>query len=181
MKTIIIGFFLLAFIATGNSQIVLEESRIDVKKTSMEIDPVTQALQLKIPEEKFGEFEKDPLTFMKNKFDVQQFLEDNRNADLSEFHVNFITTKGALKARFDKNGELISSYQKFLNKKLPQDVQLELARLYRNASVEKTKSFAYSKGWEINKEYYKVKLVDGDNVRRVRIDRKNNRLSVAVL
>lgn len=181
MKNVIIGFFLLAFVATGNSQIFLEEAKVDVKKASMELDPITETLEFNIPEEKVGEFENDPLTFMKKKFNVEKFIEDNPDVDLTEFHLYFISKKGILQARFDEHGDLISSNQRFINKRLPHDVSLELARLYQNASIEKTKSFAQSKGWEIDKEYYKIKLTDGNNVRRVRIDRKNNQLSVAGL
>jgi hypothetical protein len=92
-----------------------------------------------------------------------------------------MSKKGQLIAMFDKDGELVSSKQRFKNKRLPLDVQAELARLYSGAVVNKVKSFTNSKGWDITKEYYKVKLDDGTKIRRVRIDKANDQLSIAGL
>ncbi|MHA6280612.1 hypothetical protein ACXYMT_10560 [Salinimicrobium sp. CAU 1759] len=181
MKKLIIGIFLLAFIATGNSQILLDEAKVDYKKASMKLDPATQTLVIHIPEKKVGEFGKDPLIFMKNNFDVESFLKDNADQDFAEFQVNFVSNKGYMTARFNGDGDLISSQQRFKNMRLPQDVQLEIAQLYNGANVLSTKSFAQSKGWIIDKEYYKIKLDDGERTRRVRIDRRNDRLSIAGL
>ncbi|WP_029034856.1 hypothetical protein [Salinimicrobium terrae] len=181
MKNVVIGFFLLAFIATGNSQIVLDEAKVNFTKASMQLDPATQTLVIQIPEKEVGEFGKNPLVFMKNNFDVESFIKDNSDQDYSEFQVNFVSNKGHLTARFNKDGDLISSQQKFKNMRLPHDVQLEIAHLYNNATVLRTRSFAHSKGWIIDKEYYKIKLDDGERTRRVRIDRKNDRLYIAGL
>ena len=181
MKNVFIGLFLLAFIATGNSQILLDEAKVEYKKASMELDPETQTLVIQIPEKKVGEFGKDPLVFMKNNFDIASFVKDNSDGDYSEFQVNFVSNKGHLSARFSRDGDLISSQQKFRNMRLPHDVQLEIAQLYNGATVLGTKSFAHSKGWIIDKEYYKIKLDDGERTRRVRVDRNNDRLSIAGL
>ena len=181
MKNVIIGFFLMAFIATGNSQILLGESVVDYKKSSMKIDPATQTLVIKIPEKKLGEFGKDPLTFMKNNFEIEQLLSDNANEDYTKYQVNFITKNGKLIAIYNNDGELISSKQRFKNMRLPYDVQLEVAKLYNGATILGTKSFAHSRGWEIEKEYYKIKLNYGDKTRRIRIHRDNNQLSIAGL
>lgn len=179
MKKVIIGFFLLAFIATGNSQILLEEAKVDYKPVSMRVDSDTQTLVIKIPEKTVGDFEKDPLAFMKKEFDVSRFIEENSDLHFTEFQVNFVSKKGYLVARFDKNGDLISSKQRFKNIRLPLDVQEEVTRQSNGAVVSGTKSFANSKGWDINKEFYKIKLEDGNKIKRLRIDRKNNQLSLA--
>ena len=181
MKNVIIGLFLLAFIATGHSQIVLDEAKVDYKKASMKLDPSSQTLVIQIPEKKVGEFGKDPLVFMKKNFDVKKFMEDNSDQKFTGFDVNFVSTKGQLLARFSGEGELISSQQKFKNARLPHDVQLELAQLYNGAIIKKTRSFAHSKGWVIDKQYYKIKLDDGERTRRVRIDRNADQLSIAGL
>ncbi|WP_324718961.1 hypothetical protein [Salinimicrobium sp. HB62] len=181
MKKLIVGVFLLAFIATGNSQILLDEAKVEYKKASMKLDPATQTLVIQIPEKKVGEFGNDALVFMKNNFDIESFVKDNADQDYAEFQVNFLSDKGHLTARFNKDGDLISSQQKFKNMRLPHDVQLEIAQLYNGATVLGTKSFAHSKGWVIDKEYYRIKLDDGERTRRVRIDRKNDRLSIAGL
>jgi hypothetical protein len=86
-----------------------------------------------------------------------------------------------LSAKFDKKGELVSSFQKFKNKRLPIDVMVEIARSYNGSTVNESNSFANSKGWAITKEYYKIKIEDGNKIRKVRINRENDRLSIAGL
>jgi hypothetical protein len=181
MKKVIIGFFLLAFIATGNSQILLGEAKVDYKKASMKLDPATQTLVIVIPEKEVGEFGKDPLVFMKNNLNVESLIKNNSDQYYSEYQVKFVSNKGHLTARFSRDGNLISSLQKFKNKRLPNDVMVEIARSYNGSIVKETKSFANSKGWTITKEHYKIKLDDGNKTRRVRIDRDSDRLSIAGL
>lgn len=181
MKTLILGIFLLGFIASGHSQILLEEANIEYKAPSMKLDPATQSLVINIPESKVGEFEKDPLGFMKNKFNSKDFAQQNSKSDFIEYQVVFVTSKGNLEARFNKKGDLIASKQRFTDKRLPHDVQMEIARLYNGAKITSNKYIAHSKGWDITKEYYTIKLADGDKNKRVRINRKNGQLLVAGL
>lgn len=179
MKKLIFGLFLFGFIAAGNSQILLEETRIEYQPVSMKLDPDSHQLTIELNEKVMGEFQQDPLAFMKAKFDARKFAEINKEAGYSAFEVHFKSRKGYLQALFNKSGDLISSNQKFKNVRLPEDVRLEILRLHKDAMVKDTKYTAYSKGWDINKEVYKVKINDGDRTRRIRINRDENRLSIA--
>lgn len=181
MKNLILGLLLFGFIAAGHSQIVLDEAKVDYKPSSMLIDPVTATLVINIPEKKVGEFESDPLLFMKNRFDIKKMVKDNSKSDFREYHVTFVSNKGYLQARFSRDGDLIASKQRFVNTTLPGDVRLEIARLYEGAAIQKSKHFASTKGWDLHKEYYKIKLNDGDKIQRVRINRSDDQLSIAGL
>jgi hypothetical protein len=173
--------FLFGFIAAGNSQILLEETMIKYQPVSLALDQESHQLSIKLPEKLSGEFQQNPLAFMKTRFNVQKFLKDNEQADYDAFEVFFKSRKGFLRASFNKAGDLISSNQKFKNIPLPQDVRLEVFRLHRDAMVEGTKYIAFSKGWDITKEIYRIKIRDGDKTHRVRINRNNDQLSIAGL
>ncbi|WP_423818898.1 hypothetical protein V5739_15335 [Salinimicrobium sp. TIG7-5_MAKvit] len=179
MKNLIIGMFLFGFIATGNSQILLEETKIEYQPVSLALDQESHQRSIELPEKLSGEFQQNPLAFMKTRFNVQKFLKDNEEADYDAFEVFFKSKKGFLKASFNKTGDLISSNQKFKNIPLPQDVRLEVFRLHRDAMIEGIKYTAFSKGWDITKEIYRIKIKDGDKTRRVRINRNNDQLSLA--
>lgn len=179
MKKLIFGMFLLGFIATGNSQILLEEAKVDYKAPSMQLDPDTDWLKFIIPEKEVGEFQQDPLAFMKANFDAKKFALDNKDADLVNFEIYFKSRKGFLVALFDDQGELISTNQKFKDVRLPEDARLEILRTNNDAVIKGTKYVAYSKGWDLNREFYRVKISHGDKIKRLRINRQNNRLSIA--
>lgn len=181
MKSLIFGMFLLGFIAAGNSQILLEEAKVEYRPETLKVNPTTKSLVAKISEKVAGEFQQDPLSFMKTNFDSKKFIEDNRNLNLSNFEVFIQSRKGYLHAFFDNKGNLISSRQKFTNVVLPQNAQMELHRLHEGAVVRGNNYFAHSKGWDITKEYYKVKIREGNKTKNLRINKDNDRISIAGL
>ena len=73
---------MLAFVAVGHSQIVLEEAKITSDPTSMKVDPVKNVYVLTIPEKSFGGFEKDPLAFVRERiWTLRNFLQTTRKED----------------------------------------------------------------------------------------------------
>lgn len=181
MKTLILCLLLVAFIGTGHSQIVLEETRVDYSPVSMKVDPITNSVTIKITEAGVGEFQKDPLAFIQDKFDVQHLIAENQEYEFDGYNVYFKTNKGVVSAIYDKEGKMISTHQRFKNVALPDDVKLEILRKYRNSQVLKNNHVVTSKNWMIDKEFYKVKIQDGDKVRRLRFNRNAQGLSLAGL
>ena len=179
MKTLIICLLLVGFIGTGHSQIVLKETRLEYSPVSMKVDPITNSVTLKITEARVGEFQKDPLAFIQDKFDIQSFIAENQEYEFDGYDVYFKSNKGVVTARYDKEGEMISTYQRFKNVALPDDVKLEILRNYRNSQVLKNHHIVTSRNWMIDKEFYRVKIHDGDKVRRLKIDRNATGLSLA--
>lgn len=178
MKTLILCLLLVAFISSGHSQILLKESRVDYVPYSMKVDPVTNSVTLNIPEAKIGEFEKDPLAFIQERFDIQRFIEENRDHDYDYYEADFKTNKGVVQAKYDKKGEMISTHQNFKNVALPDDVKFQILQNFRNSRVLKNNYIVTSKKWIVDRDYYKVKIHDGEKVRRLRIDRSTEGLSL---
>lgn len=181
MKKVILCLLLFGFISSGHSQILLKEAKVNYRPESMKIDPNSNNLVIKIPEKVAGEFQKDPLLFMRTQFDIQKFIVDNEDLNYDSFLVNFKTRKGYLEANFDKRGDLVSSYQKFKNVRLPENARLQILAKYRDAAILSNKYIASTKGWEMKKESYIVKIKDGDKTRRVRVDKDRDILSLTGL
>ncbi len=177
MKKLIIVLLLFGFIGTGHSQILLKETKLEYRPESMKLDPASNSLVISIPEKSYGEFEKDPLAFMKDQFDIQKVVKDNETKDYDSYRVNFKSTKGHLLANFNGDGDLVSSYQKFKNVRLPEDARLQILQQYRDAVITGNKHVAISKGWDVQKEFYKVKLRDGNKTRTVKVNKDRGEIT----
>lgn len=171
MKKIILGLFLFGFISAGHSQILLKEAKIDSRPESMQRLPVSNRLLIKISGNAAGEFEKDPLTFMKNIFDVEKFIADNRDGEFDAYRVFLKSRKGKLAANFDQSGNLISSSQIVKDAILPQNARLQIPIEYQDAVIVKSGYYATTRGWKIQRAYYKLKLREGNKSKRLRINK----------
>lgn len=181
MKNLIFCLFLFFGMGIGHSQIVLKESKVEYIPGTMEVNAVTNSVSLTIPESFVGEFEEDPLTFIQDNFNIKQLIRDNEQYNFDSYQVFFQSKKGKVLANFDKEGELVSSFHRFKDVALPDDVKLEILRSHKNSKVVKNKHILTTKDLAINKEYYVVKILDGDQTRRLRIDRNAQGLSLAGL
>ena len=180
MKNLIICLLLFSFIGVGHSQIMLKEARV-TSPVSLKIDPDKDLVGFLIPEKNYGEFHKDPLEFVKQRFSSLQLARENMQSNYDGYFVTFKTQKGHLAARFNQDGELVSSYQAFKNVPLPDEAKLQILEKYRDANVKAVKFVATTKGWEFKKQVYKVKIVDGDKTRRLRIHKNMDKYSLAGL
>lgn len=181
MRNLIFCLLLLGFTSIGHSQIELMETRIDYSPASMKVDPATNTVTLKIPEKHYGEFQNDPLIFLQRNFNIHQFLQENQEMGFVTTQVVLKSRKGHLRANYNDEGDLISTYQKFRNVALPEEARQEIFRNYPGYTVVKNKHIATSKRGVINKEFYKVKLQNGNKAKRLRLDKSENGLRIAGL
>lgn len=181
MKRLLLYVLLFSFIGLGHSQIVLNEVKVDHKSLSMKIEPGTKSLTLSVPEKRIGDFERDPLAFAKENFDIHQFLLDNREYDFNLVQVNFKSRKGHLLAFYSIKGDLTSSFQKFTNVQLPDAAKLEIYRNYPGYSIVDNEHLATTKNGIVRKEFYKVKLQNGSKAKRVRLNKSRDGISLAGL
>ena len=180
MKNLILWMLLFGFISTGHSQILLKEAKVDYIPESMTMDANTNKLVIKIAEDRAGEFQSNPLSFVKNKFDVQKLVRDNKRSLYNSYIVHFKSGKGNLLAKFDNDGTLISSYQNFKDIRLPEEARLQIVSKYRDAAIVSNKYVAYSKGWDLTKEMYKVKIKENGKTKRIKINKQDSSLSLAI-
>ncbi|MFV8839300.1 hypothetical protein [Salinimicrobium soli] len=180
MKKLMAGLLLICFTGVMQAQIEeLKEATIDYRPVSMKLDPGTQSVTIDIPEEYVGEFQSNPLDFAKRKFNVNQLIQENKGSDYTDFQVFFNTDKGYMVANYDDEGELVSTFQRFKDAALPDDARKEIMKKIKGAQVMDVRHIVISDGWNIDKEYYKVKIKDGDKVKRVRLNKTNRGISLA--
>ena len=181
MKKLILSLLFLGFISTAQTQILLDEARVDYSPISMKLDPGTNMLVYTLQEKSAGEFHRDPLAFAKKEFNSIQFVQENQDANLDFYKVKFKSSKGHLTAHYNKRGELVSSYQIFKNVVIPEEARLQIIEKYKGCSFLKSSYAATSKGWELKKQHYRVQIKDGDKVHRIKIDKDEQGLTLAGL
>ena len=170
----------LGFVIQGQSQILLKEAKVEYKATPMKIDPATNALVLKLQESKIGEFSKDPLGYVRSNFDISKLVSENKEAGYAMYEVVFKSTNGHLTARFDRNGDLTSSFQNFKNVSLPDEVRLEAERTFKNGKIVSNHYKASSRSWQLEDENYILKIRDGEKLKRLKIKKHGNSYVAAV-
>lgn len=94
MKNLILCLLLIGLIGPGHSQIVLKETRVDYSPDYMKVGPLTNSATLKITEAAVGEFQKDPLSFIQDNFDIQNLIAQNREYDFDSYDIHFKTKDG---------------------------------------------------------------------------------------
>ncbi len=171
MKKLILCLLLLGFTGIGHSQIELRETKVDYSPVSMKVDPATNTVTLNLPEKNYGEFQNDPLVFLKRNFNIHQFLQENEDLGFSTIQVIMKSRKGHLRANFSDEGSLISTYHRFNNVALPEEARQAIFRNYPGYSVAKNSHIAKSKKGVITKEFYRVKLQNGEKAKRIRLNK----------
>lgn len=120
-----------------------------------------------IEEERFNEFFEDPLEFVQENFDIASFeMDDDTRAE-----VVFNCIKGYLKATFNEDGELLYTSQRYKDVLLPADLRYRLLKEHKGWMMVSNKYTAKGYGDEIDKEVYKIKLVElnGNGVKRIKM------------
>ncbi|MCJ7757671.1 MAG: hypothetical protein MUP24_05950 [Gillisia sp.] len=179
MKKLVFYSLLLFCVISVNAQEVTK-----LKATTVTFEPfVTDVISYVdnhafiVKENVAGEFSKNPIKFMKENFDVQNFisyLDQKKSTDLQKsnyeaYQVTFSSNKGSLEAKFSKNGELTETAQNFNNILVPLNVRRELYTNYKGWNMVKNTYTASGEGDQIHKELYRIKLKNGNKSQIVKI------------
>lgn len=159
MKGILILSLLGIFVA-GQAQVIqLEEATVSYSPRAVVVSSEPGKLVLNISEEYKGQFASNPIKFVKESFDIVPYITSQKQK-FDSYVVDFKSNKGNLVADFDKKGNLVRTIQKFKNGKMP--VALRKGILLDNAgwSITNYKYVASGKKDRIDKEAYKIKLVN---------------------
>lgn len=181
MKKLVLGSILFLFTGIGHSQIMLDEARVNYQSEAMVVDDFSQSYTLNITESYYKEFEKAPLDFVRNKFDVEKFIRDNKKEKFSSIEVVFKTRKGQLLASYSGKGKLVSTHMKLKDVALPDQIRLLILEQHRNANIIGSKHVVTTKGWDIKKDNYTVKILDQGKSRNIKIHKGAQGYAVAGL
>ena len=168
MKTLIISTVLVLFAGFSQAQIIeLEEARVSFSPVSL-IDE--NSFSVSVLENYAGEFEKDPLVFMKNNFDIEEFISQLQDEDYESYLVSFRSRKGELRAEFDKVGNLLATNLRFENILLPRDICHQLYRDHKGWTMVKNVHIASGKKDVVNKNFYRITMKNGKEKKNLKIE-----------
>lgn len=172
MKTLVI-FLLLGFSAVmTNAQGVIElnEARVDYNPVFSQVSQSGNTFTAQIKESYLGQFEQDPMGFMKENFNVHQMIAQINNKKFDEYSVSFRSKKGELKVNYNKNGEIINAFQRFRNVPLPQAVAQQLFKENKGWSMVKNVHVAYGRNGNVDKDFYRITMENGKDRKKVKLD-----------
>lgn len=182
MKTLIISFmlFLGGLAVQAQDVTVLDEARIFYAPLNVSVTQEGDSFTYKIDEASTGQFAKDPIGFMKNNFDIHNFIAHVADKNYDAYQVIFKSNYGSLVAEYDKEGNLINTSQNFKNVVLPLNMRRELHETYKGWTLTKTKYSARTKGEILANATYRVQLQNGRQKQNLKIDAINEGIGVAV-
>lgn len=167
MKKLVFGLLFLGFATQAYSQIIQTEklSEVTVYATNYKyLNSLTSEepadISVELLQRKVATFNLQDSEFYQDDYDL--------------YRINFFIPEGKILAAYDKDGKLLRTAERFTDVKLPNSVRESVAERFP--------------GWEITKDVYlvnyhdqkgvtkkyKLKLVNGDKVLRVKTDEKGN-------
>ncbi|MEO2062888.1 MAG: hypothetical protein ABGW97_07910 [Christiangramia sp.] len=171
MKTLFFSLLLLASISLCQAQeIVLDEAKVGFAPLDAKITRDGDQFTYKVNEAYQGQFAKNPIAFMEENFDIQNFIHENEGRNYDSYQVTFRSGNGALKADFDKDGTLVKTYQRFKNSVMPLNVRRMVYANYQGWTVKEHVYVASGKQNLIDKEVYKLKMQKGNERQRVKLN-----------
>lgn len=117
-----------------------------------------------------SEFAQDPIAFMKTNFNIQEFISYSKDKNYDTYMVTIKSSRGQLDVDFDKKGEITRNRQYFNDVRLPEEIREILKNEHGDWVMVKNKYFSKGKGELTEKSHYKVKLANGNKVRRVKLE-----------
>ncbi len=181
MKNVMIILLMFGAIGLSRAQKTeeLKEATVEFIKTDMRMDPNTRAVAITIPEKTYGEFKNAPLTFIKNRFSPYQMVQENQDQKFDSFEVYFNTDNGYIVAKYDEEGDLLSTFQRFNDAQLPQGAKDEIMKkMGKDTQILNSKMTAVSSGWDVTKEIYRVEVKNGGKVQKVKVVRNGNQYTL---
>ena len=181
MKKVILSLLCIAFTGMAYSQRVIKLEEMMYNPKSMELDEGTNSLTFTVMEDYVGQFHSNPLKYAKENFRIADLIEANKDEDYDTYEVTFKTTKGYLKVNYNQLGDITSSTQFFKDVRLPYESMISVLKANKGYSIASTKHVAFSRsGWDVDKEFYKVKLKNGKKNKVVKVNIERDAAGVAV-
>ncbi|MCH4824244.1 hypothetical protein ML462_13785 [Gramella lutea] len=180
MRTLIFSLLLIAVTTFSQAQEItqLEEAKVGFAPFDTKVTRSGDSFIYTVNESYAGEFTKDAIGFMKAHFDIDNFIAEFEG-EYDNYLVSLRSSKGFLNADFDKDGNLVKTYQKFKDIVLPLDVRREVYMANKGWTMTQNKYIASGRGELIEKEVYKIKLENGSSKKSVKIDPRASGTSVA--
>lgn len=169
MKTLMINLVVILMAAFTNAQEIteLKEAKVGFSPLFSDVERDGDNFSLKVNEAYVMEFEKDPVLFMQNYFDIQEFMNQVKREKYDSYQVSFVSRKGKLKADFNGNGELVRSKSVFKNTLLPEELREKLYRENKGWAMTKNVHITRIGSGRLNQDFYKIRLKNGKEQKNI--------------
>lgn len=182
MKTHVIFVALALSAVMSNAQEIVEltEAKVDFSPASQTVTRIGNSFLVDIKESYSGEFQKDPLAFMNNYFDIKDIIAELGPDAYRSYQVTFRSRKGELNVDFDGEGEKTGSSLRFKNNAIPPQLQHQLYRDYKGWATIKAIHIARETNGKSEREYYKITMKKGNKKKNLKIHASDLGLSTLV-
>ena len=177
MKRVMIILLMFGSIGLSQAQKTeeLKEATVEYISTDMKMDPHTHAVAITIPENTYGEFKNSPLTFIEKRFSPYQMVRENENQKFDSFEVYFNIDNGYVVAKYDEEGDLLSTFQRFNDIQLPEQARdIIMKKMGNDTQILSANMTAVSDGWDVSKEVYRVNVKNGSKTQKVKLVKRGN-------
>ncbi|MGA8854535.1 MAG: hypothetical protein WB492_10205 [Christiangramia sp.] len=171
MKKIITLILVLGWVLTSYSQkvIQLEETKLNFEPTAKIVFEDYENGIIKVKENYATQFQADAIAFIKENFDIVQYLNYQNVAPEEIIIVTATSSKGRLIATYDGRGNIIKTYQKFNDIALPYDVRNEVFANHIDWTMTKNRYVATGELDQIDNQKYIITLERGKERKNLKI------------
>lgn len=180
-KTVILVAFLFSALMCNAQEIIeLQEAKVGNNISTTNIINRGNHFSVNIKETSQGEFERDPVAFMNNYFDIHHLIDKIGDKRFLSYHVTFRSTKGDLNAKYDQDGNLVSTSLKLENVLVPHELKHQLYRDHKGWEMVKNLRVAKGKKGVSEMDYYKITMKNGNKKKNFKVNTSDlNRSEVA--
>jgi hypothetical protein len=182
MKKLIFYLVLGLLAGTTNAQEITE-----LRQAEVEFSPLTSELirngnnfSYTVRENYVGEFESDPLEFVKAHFNIKNLISQVKGERIENYFVTFRSKRGSVSADFNSQGDLVKSTSRFKNIALPRELMHELYKDHKGWIMASNIHITRGRDGVVDHDTYKVKLVNGKERKNVILEAPVRGVALAV-
>lgn len=124
-------------------------------------------MDFSIPENEVKKFSLDPITYIKEHFNMVEYISKNPGKKAENYHVYFRSPKGYVMVTYDRSGNMKKTYQNFQDVNLPREIMKEIYQSHKGWVVTEVKYTASGNRDYVNKKRYKIRLKKGNSVEKL--------------
>lgn len=149
---------------------------IQLEETELIFEPTAQVVFedysngiIRVKENYAKEFQEDAIKFLVENFNIHQFMRESQEK-YDEIKVTVKSSNGILMANYDKNGNLVDTYQKFRDVPLPSDIRNQVFGTHGSGwTMLKNNYVATGLNKSIDEETYIVHMKNGNKKDKLKI------------
>lgn len=178
MKKIITLILVAGWVLTSYSQevIQLEETTLNFEPTGEIVFEDYSNGIVRVKENYQRQFQSNAIAFINENFDLNRFRKESGNDD-GDIYLTVNSSNGHLRAVYNKNNELVKTFQRFNDVPLPSDVRNQVYASYAGWTLTKDRYIAYGEGSNIDSEKYIVFLERGNEREKIKVTPSRSSIS----